>query len=162
MPTYRRSRLAGGSYFFTLVTLHRQPWLCEARARAALRTAIDQVRRARPFRIDAWVLLPDHMHCVWTLPEDDADYSTRWRLVKAKVSLQLASTALWQPRFWEHTLRDERDFEAHAAYIHYNPVKHGLCVRPSDWPYSTFGRFVRNGLYPAHWAAEPASSIGHE
>ena len=115
MPAYRRNRVAGGCYFFTLVTLDRQPWLCDADGRAALRDAIEQVRRERPFRIEAWVLLPDHLHCIWTLPDGDADYSTRWRLVKSKVSLHLDSTALWQPRFWEHTVRDERDLEVPPA-----------------------------------------------
>jgi putative transposase len=162
MPSYRRNRLPGGSYFFTLVTHARRRWLCEPEARAAFRAAIEEVRRARPFRIDAWVLLPDHLHCLWTLPPGDADYSTRWRLVKTKVSIRLARPSLWQDRFWEHTLRDARDLEAHAAYIHYNPVKHGLCARPADWPYSTLGRFVAAGLYPPDWATEPAASVGHE
>lgn len=164
MSNFRRNRIAGGCFFFTVVTHERSPWLCGAAARTALRQAITEVRLDRPFQIDAWVLLPDHLHCIWSLPEGDADYSTRWRLLKAKVSLRLGSTSLWQPRFWEHTIRDEGDFEAHLAYIHYNPVKHGLCARPGDWPHSTLARYVGRGLYPADWASDPTLpvSVGRE
>jgi len=162
MPSYRRNRVPGGTYFFTLVARDRRPWLCEARSREALRIAIEEVRRDRPFRIDAWVLLPDHLHCLWTLPPGDADYSTRWRQIKTKVTLRLVARELWQDRFWEHTVQDDRDLEAHAAYIHYNPVKHGLCKSPREWPYSTFARFVRAGLYPGDWAAEPSACVGRE
>ena len=168
VPNYRRDRTPGGSYFFTLVTHQRQPWLCRPEARAALRHAVRQVRASWPFRIEAWVLLPDHLHCIWTLPEGDADFSTRWRLVKRHVGRVLAGARgisgrdkqrpLWQNRFWEHRLRDERDFGAHCAYIHYNPVKHGLCGCPQDWPWSTIHRFIRTGLYPHGWggAGPPA------
>ena len=122
-----------------------------------------------PFQVDAWVLLPDHMHCIWTLPEGDADFSTRWNLIKRRVSKALKDShhnpewmnvsksshrelIFWQRRFWEHRIRDERDFERHADYIHYNPVKHGLCRHPSEWPYSTVHRFIRKGIYPTDWA----------
>ena len=169
MPQYRRNWIAGGTFFFTLVTFDRRPWLCDPWARVALRKAIASVRRRHPFAIDAWVLLPDHLHCIWTLPAEDRDFATRWRLIKMLVTKsrnvqRLESDlnpsrrlrqerGLWQRRYWEHTLRDERDFAAHADYIHYNPVKHGLSVGPGDWPYSTFRRWVDAGKYPADWGA---------
>ena len=160
MPNYRRSRIAGASYFFTVVTHRRRPWLCEVRARNALRAAIRRQRRAHPFQIDAFVLLPDHLHCIWTLPQDDEDYSVRWQLIKASVTRALqCSDPLWQRRFWEHTLRNERDFAAHCAYVHYNPVKHGLCTAPLRWPYSSVHRFVREGTYPADWGAGPTPRL---
>lgn len=182
MPHYRRNWIAGGTFFFTLVTFERRPWLCDEWARAALRTAIASVRRRHPFEIDAWVLLPDHLHCIWTLPSLDRDYATRWRLIKMLVAKscgqrlsghRLPSSyrlrrerGLWQRRYWEHTLRDERDFGAHADYIHYNPVKHGLCESPGEWPYSTFRRWVLAGRYPPDWASAvapcPGGDIGRE
>ncbi len=181
MPEYRRHRAAGGTYFFTVVTFGRRPWLCDEASRAALRRAIDHVRRRHPFRVDAWVLLPDHLHCLWTLPEGDSDYSTRWRLIKGFVARSLGGggetgelgpsrarkgeMGRWQRRFWEHTIRDERDFEAHSDYIHFNPVKHGLCGSPGDWPWSTIHRWTRAGVYPAGWGdTEPPlpEGVGQE
>ena len=169
MPDYRRLFIPGSSYFFTLVTHERRPWLCTESGRGALRGAIAKVRDARPFAVEAWVLLPDHLHCIWTLPPGDADYTTRWRLIKRAVSLRLAGEpevtlsdsrrkrgerGLWQRRFWEHAIRDPRDFEAHCDYVHYNPVKHGLCAVPRDWPWSSVHRFVARGLLPVHWGCE--------
>lgn len=171
MPNYRRAR-EGRTYFFTVVTYERRPVLCDTRLRAALRESIAETRRARPFVIDAWVLLPDHLHCIWTLPREDADYSTRWGLIKAGVTRRLAPTVkdpahlspsrqkhreagLWQRRFWEHTVRDEKDFESHCDYIHWNPVRHGLVSTPGEWPFSTFRRFLKDGLYPNDWGSAP-------
>lgn len=167
MSNYRRSRVAGGTYFFTLTTLNRLPVLTEAPVRAALREAILQTRITHPFEIDAWVLLPDHLHCIWTLPHGDADFSIRWSNIKRGVSLQCGDkfgvprltasrtkrreSGLWQRRFWEHQIRDERDFARHADYIHWNPVKHGLVAHAMEWPYSTFHRFVREGAYLPGW-----------
>ncbi|MBD3394402.1 MAG: transposase [Chitinivibrionales bacterium] len=166
MPNYRRHRVAGGTYFFTLVTHQRRSWLCDPAARAALHQAIVSTRANWPFRIDAWVLLPDHLHCVWTLPDGETGYAERWRLIKTGVSRRLYAdrtilpsasrsrrreSMLWQRRFWEHTICDEQDLAAHYAYVHYNPVKHGLCDSPGAWPYTTFHRFVRQGLYPPDW-----------
>lgn len=123
-------------------------------------------RQAHPFTIDAVVVLPDHLHIVMTLPQDDADFPTRWSLikrrftnavVKAGVSIARHSNgeyALWQRRFWEHTIRDERDFERHVDYIHFNPVKHGLVARVRDWPYSSFHHYVRRGVLPEDWGGD--------
>lgn len=175
MPNYRRNFVPGGTYFFTVVTHERRPWLCTDQARRALREAIELVRTDRPFRIEAWVLLPDHLHCIWTLPPGDADFPGRWRRIKAAVSKRCAEQVsgmsadlsrakrgerlLWQRRFWEHTVRNERDLAAHADYIHYNPVKHGFCVRPAEWPYSSFHRFVRMGFYGPDWACAVPPAI---
>ncbi|MFK3736221.1 REP-associated tyrosine transposase [Massilia sp. TN1-12] len=165
MPRYLRSR-TGSVFFFTLVTFNRRPILCTAPIRHALRCAILNLRATRPFAIDGWVLMPDHLHCIWTLPEGDHDYSTRWALLKRSVShfatdiapmqrtpsaCKHREAAIWQRRFWEHQLRDEADVERHLDYIHYNPVRHGYVKRAIDWPYSTIHRYVKNGVYPADW-----------
>ena len=169
MSRYRRATATGSSYFFTVVTYRRQPILCDEAIRNALRTAIASVRVARPFVIDAWVLLPDHLHCVWTLPDDDADFSTRWMKIKRAVSLVCGEdyrradwvtapklkhreSTIWQRRFWEHQILDENDFARHVDYIHFNPVKHGHVRQVKDWPYSTFHRFARNAVYAHDWA----------
>jgi putative transposase len=122
------------------------------------------VRDFAPFHIDAWVVLPEHLHCVWTLPEWDADYSGRWRMIKAGFSARMPAAryrseskiakgekGIWQRRFWEQTIRDERDYAVHVDYVHFNSVRHGLVARAADWPHSTFHRAVREGLYPADW-----------
>ncbi len=163
MVTYRRNRLPGGSYFFTLTLVDRSSCLLTDRIED-LREAFRSVRRERPFTIDAMVVLPDHLHCIWRLPPGDADYSIRWREIKARFSRQVPAgesrtqgrvnhgeRGIWQRRFWEHTLRDARDVERHLDYIHYNPVKHGHVSHVADWPYSSFHRFVRLGVYPLDW-----------
>ena len=168
MPNYRRAKLPGGTYFLTQVTHHRQSWLISDTARQALRAAITHVRQNYPFTIDAFVLLPDHFHCLWTLPKEDSDLSTRLRLIKTFITKQYGeqlgintdiSTSrqkrkernLWQRRFWEHLIRDERDFAKHCDYIHYNPVRHQLCPIPQDWQFSTIHRFIAQGIYPPNW-----------
>ncbi|WP_275097360.1 REP-associated tyrosine transposase [Sedimenticola hydrogenitrophicus] len=168
MSRYRRANTEGASYFFTQVTYRRQALLCNENIRRALRQAIEAVRVDRPFKIDACVLLPDHLHCIWTLPPGDSDYSTRWNMIKRAVSLAYGTdyrrpewintskrkhreSTLWQRRYWEHRIRDDRDFSRHVDYIHYNPIKHGLCARAVDWPYSTFHRHVRGGVYTMDW-----------
>jgi putative transposase len=168
MTYYRRTR-TGNTFFFTLVTYHRRPILCHPTIRLTLRRAINDARKTRPFVINAWVLMPDHLHCVWTLPAGDSDFSTRWSLIKRSVSrfspdvaldpnVRSASTrkhresTIWQRRFWEHLVRDDVDFERHLDYTHYNPVRHGYVTRAVDWPYSTFHRYVRDGVYPIDWA----------
>jgi len=180
MPNYRRV-YSGHTYFFTVVTWQRRPILCAEASRRLLRQLIDELRLTRPFRVDAWVLLPDHLHCIWTLPADDTDYSMRWGWIKQRFSARIRrqlvlpepsatrrqrhESSVWQRRFWEHCIRDEADFAAHCDYIHYNPVKHGLVTAPRDWPYSTFHRLVRAGGYPPDWGgpvAEPPSDIGGE
>jgi len=155
----------GGTFFFTVALLERrQTWLTSRIS--DLRDAFRAVRSARPFRIDAIVVLPDHLHCLWTLPPDDPDFSTRWRLIKLRFArsiphgerlsarrAQVGERGIWQRRFWEHTICDDEDFRRHMDYIHYNPVKHGHVSRVSDWPYSSFHRYVRLGVYPEDWAA---------
>jgi putative transposase len=168
MPNYLRVR-TGSTYFFTLVARNRRPILCHELIRRSLRTAIANVRIARPFSIDAWVSMPDHLHCIWTLPEGDSDYSTRWSLIKRSVSRFTSELALdtgtrsasarkhrestiWQRRFWEHLIRNDEDMERHIEYIHYNPVRHGYVERAVDWPYSSIHRYIDAGLCPANWA----------
>jgi len=157
----------GQCYFFTVVSYRRRPILCDPPVRQPLRQAVLDVRQDFDFKIDAWVLLPDHMHAIWTLPEGDCDYSRWWALIKRKVSQDCGflypwhhaaevqnrrnESFIWQRRFWEHCIRDESDYQKHMDYIHFNPVKHGLTASVSDWQYSTFHRHVRNGIYPADW-----------
>ncbi len=164
MSHYRRNRVEGGTYFFT-VTLHdRRSDLLIAEI-GALRTAVQYTRARHPFHIDAWVVLPDHMHSVWTLPPGDHDFPARWQMIKALFSravgpvqepraslVRKREAGLWQRRYWEHTIRDDRDYAAHVDYVHFNPVKHGLAAHPADWPYSSFARSVTLGLYPIDWA----------
>ncbi len=177
MPEYRRANTKGGTYFFTVNTLRRQPILTEPSIRRALREAISQTRASYPFEIIAWVLLPDHLHCIWRLPENDADFPKRWGMIKRHVSRQCAAefnhpewlsesrvarkeTSLWQRRYWEHCIRDDADLMRHVEYIHWNPVKHGLAKRVADWPYSTFHRYVTNGMYPPDWGSGEISFDG--
>ena len=156
--------------FFTVVTHERRPILQSEESIETLRAAFRTVRQSRPFRIDAMVVLPEHLHCIWTLPPEDADFATRWRLIKtwftkhgpavlrapqgaARAARQ--EQAVWQHRYWEHLVRDEQDFARHVEYIHYNPVKHGWAASPADWPYSSFHRYVAAGVYPADWGRAP-------
>ncbi|MBE9099620.1 REP-associated tyrosine transposase [Vacuolonema iberomarrocanum] len=168
MTAYRRPHIEGGTYFFTQVVYQRQPWLCTDMARSLLRAALTKVRCKYPFTVDAIALLPDHLHCIWTLPPNDADYATRWRLIKTYVTkngghqlaLQVNKSesrkkrkegTLWQRRYWEHCIKDEVDFARHCDYIHYNPVRHGLCSHASEWKYSSFHRYVAEGFYKPDW-----------
>ncbi|WP_303906059.1 REP-associated tyrosine transposase [Thiohalomonas denitrificans] len=165
---YRRAFMPGGSWFFTVVTERRRPILASSEAVGVLREAFRVVRNKRPFRVDAIVVLPDHIHCIWTLPPENADFATRWRLIKTwftkhcdpalRVNQNPARTkkgeqALWQHRYWEHLLRDETDFIRHVEYIHYNPVKHGYVALPLAWPFSSFRRDVEAGIYSADWGS---------
>lgn len=167
MATYRRALTPGATYFFTVNTYRRQTVLTERPFYEALKQSLRQVKNLHPFTIDAFVLLPDHLHCLWSLPEGDTDYALRWSLIKRQVSQQtrerLAAPltksrrkrrelGLWQRRFWEHQIRDERDFAKHVDYVHWNPVKHGYVKRVSDWPYSSFRRYVARGVYAVDWA----------
>ena len=164
MPNYLRNRVPGGTYFFTVNLLDRRSHLLVTHIKP-LREAIRRVLEKRPFHIDAWVVMPDHMHAVWTLPPGDADYSGRWREIKKAFTKTLPKTeplsttrsakgerGIWQRRFWEHTIRDESDYAAHVDYVHINPVKHRLVERVRDWPHSSFHRFVRDGVYAVDWA----------
>ena len=146
---YRRAFVPGATHFFTVVTARRHPLFGDAAACDLLRQAFRQVAQQRPFTVNAMVVLPDHLHCLWTLPPDDVDYPARWRLIKTWVTQRYgAPHPLWQPRYWEHLIRDDTDYRQHVEYIHYNPVKHGYVSRPSQWPYSSFRRYVKEGLYP--------------
>ncbi len=175
MPNYHRFYRPGGVYFFTVNLRERAGNDLLVARIDDLREAVRVVRRAHPFRIHAWVVLPDHLHCVIELPPGDADFTLRWRLIKARFSKALPVTerrsavnrrrgerGIWQRRFWEHWIRDERDFRAHMDYVHINPVKHGLVARVRDWPYSTFHRCVARGLYSQDWAGGPeADALGY-
>ncbi len=168
---YRRAYSRGGCYFFTLVTHQRNPILCDDDTITVLRNAFKNVIHKRPFSINAMVVLPDHLHCIWTLPKDDHDFSTRWRLVKTwftKHSVahrDAGGGKIWQNRYWEHLIRNEKDFQHHVDYIHYNPVKHGCVNRVSDWQYSSFLQFVKAGLYDEGWGVseiELPAGVGKE
>ena len=163
MPNYRRNRIPGATYFFTVNLRDRRSGLLVTQI-DALREAVRNVCEQSPFHTDAWVVLPDHMHCLWTLPETDSDFPDRWRRIKAGFSKSLPNITqgsggrlhkgergIWQRGYWEHTIRDDRDYTAHMDYIHFNPVKHGLTQDPSDWSFSSFRRCVAAGLYPAGW-----------
>lgn len=163
---YRRVFVPGATFFFTVVTARRRPLFRDAAACDLLRQAFRQVARQRPFTVNAMVVLPDHLHCLWTLPPEDADYPTRWRLIKTWVTQRYdAGHSLWQPRYWEHLIRDDTDYRQHVEYIHYNPVKHGYVSRPAQWPYSSFRRYVKEGLYEEDWGStEPVwtGEVGRE
>ena len=149
---YRRTDVAGATYFFTVNLAERHRTLLTEHI-ALLRTVMHGVKQRHPFHIDAMVILPDHLHCVWTLPQGDADYPLRWTLIKAGFSRRIPKTewrnvsrvdkgerGVWQRRYWEHLIRDERDYARHVDYIHFNPVKHGYVQRAADWPYSSIHR----------------------
>jgi len=166
MTNYRRSDIAGGRYFFTLNLADRSQSLLTENI-ALLRSAFEYTRERHPFVVNAIVILPDHLHAIWTLPEGDRDFALRWRLIKTVFSRSLAhgehrsdsrqskgERGIWQRRYWEHLVRDDVDFSRHADYIHINPVKHGLVTRVADWPHSSFHRFVRTGVLPMDWAGD--------
>ncbi|MDR3419272.1 MAG: transposase [Nevskia sp.] len=172
MPNHRRAYVPGGMWFFTVNLLQRHGNDLLIREVDLLRSVTGRVRRLRPFKIDAWVVLPDHLHCVWTLPADDADFSTRWRLIKTLFSRALPKTerrsavrvavgerGIWQRHYWEHCIRDEDDYRRHVDYVHVNPLKHGLVGRVADWPYSTFHRAVQAGLYAIDWCGDASASV---
>jgi putative transposase len=172
---YRRAEVAGGTYFFTLVTEQRRPLFRESETVALLMAAIEKVRSRHRFEIDAMVVLPDHLHALWTLPEGESDFSLRWRLIKeaftrAYIKIHAAphrnasrrakgEQGIWQRRFWEHAIRDETDFHAHLDYIHINPVRHGLVRAARDWPHSTFRDWVARGGYDETWGSQKMPSL---
>ena len=150
MPEYRRNRVAGGTYFFTVNLADRSSHLLVERI-DLLRASVGRVRQLCPFHIDAWVVLPDHLHAVWTLPEGDADFPRRWHNIKmlfsrgifpgealSKSRQRAGERGIWQRRYWERTIRDDRDYAGHVNYVHINPIKHGYVADPADWPYSTY------------------------
>jgi putative transposase len=165
MVRYRRNFVPAGTYFFTVILTDRRSNALVDHI-GALRSAFRAARHARPFAIDAIVILPDHLHAILTLPSNDVDFPGHWRRIKGHFSSALIDAglhlqrrpngdlALWQRRFWEHTIRDETDFARHVDYVHFNPVKHGLAPRVRDWPHSSFHRYVREGLLPDDWAGD--------
>jgi putative transposase len=165
MPNYRRAYHPGGTYFFTVNLLERHNNDLLIKHIDLLREVVKTVRKSHPFEIHAWVVLLEHLHCVLRLPEGDSDFTVRWRLIKAGFSrrppkIERRSTVrqargergIWQRRFWEHLIKDERDYQAHMDYVHINPLKHALVKQVVDWPYSTFHRLVAEGIYTADWA----------
>lgn len=165
MRTYTRTRLSGATYFFTVNLAERDGNDLLIRQIDVLREAFRVTRKEHPFFIEAAVILPEHLHCLWQLPANDHNFSMRWRLIKARFSRLISSgerisssrrrkgeRGIWQRRYWEHVIRDERDLRQHLDYIHFNPVKHGHVARVTDWPYSSFHRYAARGFYPADWA----------
>jgi len=171
VTNYRRSLVPGGTFFFTVNLADRRKNLLTERA-DLLRAAFRDTRQRHPFEIDAIVVLPDHLHAIWTLPERDGDFATRWRQIKSAFSrgisipgsmtrsrLSKSERGIWQRRYWEHTIRDDDDFARHVDYVHINPVKHQLVARVRDWPYSSFHRMVKLGIYPEDWAGDVSDHV---
>ncbi len=176
MSDYRRYFVPGGTFFFTVVTEHRSPLFAQDCTRRLLGGVMRRCIRRYPLDVVAIVLLPEHLHAIWSLPTGDCEYSLRWRWIKREFTrawLEMGGTeegrsgprlrerrrGVWQRRFWEHTIRDEADLESHFDCIHYNPVKHALVRRPADWPWSSFHRWVRQGHYVADWAATAVPKV---
>ena len=168
---YRRAWVPGGTFFFTVNLADRRADTL-VRHVDALRVAFAQVKARHPFELIAVVVLPDHLHAIWQLPPDDADYATRWSRIKAGFSRAIPAgeairpsrevkgeRGIWQRRYWEHQIRDESSLQRRMDYIHYNPVKHGWAKRPADWPHSSFAHHVARGMYPEDWAAAPTLQI---
>ena len=160
---YRRADRKGGTYFFTVNLAERNGSLLVDEIET-LRSVINKVKKQHPFKLDAMVVLPEHLHALLTLPQKDNDFATRWMLIKAGFSRQLpklerindsrkakGERGIWQRRYWEHLIRDEKDFAKHVDYIHYNPVKHGYVKRAVDWPYSTIHEYIKQGLLDQNW-----------
>ena len=171
MSNYRRVVLNGGTFFFTVVTYQRSPIFENVAMINKWKCAVKTVLAKYPVTIDAWVLLPDPMHFIWTLPGNDNDYSKRIGLIKSTFSKSLSpqhtasqirtasrtkqrESTIWQRRFWEHQIRDEHDYRNHIDYVHVNPLKHQCVNRVKDWPHSTFHRYVRQGIYPPNWCGD--------
>lgn len=174
---YRRVFSSGGTYFFTLVAYKRRALFTKPEAVEMLRQAFRYTMRRNPFTIVASVILPEHMHFIWTLPSESSDYSTRWRLIKSHFTRHWCPAGMvserasrvrkdekdvWQPRFWEHLIRDEVDLSRHVEYVHYNPVKHGLVKSAGEWEYSSFRKYVRDGLYAEDWGSDGKVWPGRE
>jgi putative transposase len=175
---YRRNYVAGGTFFFTLVSYNRRPILTTDLGRRCLREAMATIKNVAPFNLLGICLLPEHLHTVWILPPGDADFPARWKRIKHEFSSRWLAAGgtdaevtsaerkegrrgVWQPRYWEHTVRDEEDLERCVDYIHWNPRKHGLVRRVQDWPYSSFHRFVGEGQYELHWGGTEPESIAN-
>ncbi len=164
MSNYRRTKISGASYFFTAVTYKRRKFLTDDFTRPILKDAFRQIQSEMPFQTIALCLMPDHIHCIWRLPQESNDYSKRWSMIKRIFTKQYLAAGgkeltqsisrenkgergIWQRRFWEHRIRDNEDMENHIHYIHHNPVKHGYVQYPDQWVYSTFQRFSSKEMY---------------
>jgi len=160
---YRRANIPNATYFFTVNLAERQQSLLVEHI-DLLRFVIRTVKQRHPFHIEAMVVLPDHLHALWRLPEGNADFATRWSLIKSGFSRGLAKTerinasraakrerGIWQRRYWEHLIRDDEDFMRHVDYIHYNPVKHAHTGSAAEWPYSSIHAYIRNRILTADW-----------
>jgi putative transposase len=169
---YRRADVKGGTYFFTVNLAERNKTLLVDYV-DDLRNVIKRVKQNHPFKIDAMVILPEHLHAIWTLPKNDANFATRWRLIKSGFSrcipkkerinqsrLNKNERGIWQRRYWEHCIRDQNDYQRHMDYVYYNPVKHGYVKNVIDWPHSSFHRDVENGLYPMGWGYDVDLMVG--
>ncbi|MEA3411324.1 MAG: transposase [Pseudomonadota bacterium] len=166
MSNYIRAFVPGGCFFFTVVTHARQPFFANGNHVDRLREAFRRVMEKHPFAIDAIVILPDHLHTIWRLPDDDSDFGSRWRLIKHFVASGIEGTTnrrgekqVWQRRFWEHVIRNDEDWRNHMDYIHYNPVKHGYTETPAEWRYSSFLRSVDKGWYEPDWGSAMPANI---
>ena len=172
MSRYRRAKVEGGVFFFTLTLADRSSDLLVRRI-DRLRRSYMSVQEKYPFETIALCVLPDHLHVVWSLPPGDADFSGRWSLIKGGFSRGLAVNAhrssskiskrekgIWQRRYWEHAIRDDADLARHVDYIHFNPVKHGYVSQVRDWPHSTFHRYIARGLLPPDWGGDVRDAIG--
>jgi len=172
MPSYRRAFIPGGTWFFMANLLERHGNDLLVREIELLRSIVRRVRDKHPFHIDAWVVLPEHLHCIWTLPPGDSDFSTRWRFIKSGFSRALPKTerrsavrsaagerGIWQRHYWEHLIRDEADYRRHVDYVHVNPLKHGHVIQVRDWPYSTFHRYVAARIYPMDWCGDVNADV---
>ncbi len=170
MPNYRRWRMDGGVFFFTIVMYRRRRLLTSPKSRQMLHEAFDEARSHHPFEIDGLVLIPDHIHMLMRLPDGEDDYSRRISAMKRNFTERFLSCesetaqsdgrsnqgyrGVWQERFYEHCIRDYKDFKQHLDYIHVNPVKHGLVERPADWAWSSFDRYVKQGVYEPDWCGD--------
>ena len=172
MTEYRRAFVPGATWFFTVNLAERKGNRLLVEEVDSLRKAFRSVQADHAFRVDAAVVLPDHLHCIWTLPPGDSDFSNRWGLIKGTFSRSIkkgehvspsrvkrGERGLWQRRFWEHLIRDEDDFARHVDYIHWNPVKHGWARRVAEWPHSSFHAHVRRGIYPGDWGGEVVADV---
>ena len=164
MSSYKRLYIPGGCYFFTVVTHQRLPLFSEKENIDLLYESFRYTLKKKPFSINAIVILPDHLHSIWTLQDKVANYSTRWQMIKTHFSRKMNCKVnniktYWQPRFWEHLIRDKSDFDNHLDYIHYNPVKHGLVNSPVEWRYSTIHKYIRQGWYEDNWGQQEPANI---
>jgi putative transposase len=165
MSRYIRAKAKSSILFFTVVLAQRPSNLLFDEI-DRLRRIYQTVQQRHPFKTVAICVLPDHIHALWELPDGDADFSTRWSLIKNGFSRGLNAQArseskiakrekgIWQRRYWEHAIRNDADFERHVDYIHFNPVKHGHVTRVADWPHSSFHRYVERGLLAADWGGD--------